>query len=123
MLKAVSWKVVLTLAWVAAAFAQAPAPSSTTAASAAKLQFEVASVKAVGPLDPQKIMKGEMRMGMRIDGAMVDVGSMSMSDLVQYAFGIKSFQLTGPGWMTSERYTVQARLPAGAKKEDVPQMM
>ncbi len=104
-------RIVVVILLTVAAFAQAP------------LTFEVASVKAVGPLDPQKIMKGEMRMGMRIDGAMVDIGSMSMSDMLQYAFGIKVFQLTGPSWMNGERYTVQARLPEGAKKEDVPQMM
>jgi hypothetical protein len=46
---------------------------------AAAPAFEVASVKPAGPLDPARIAKGQMRVGMKIDAARVDIGSLSLA--------------------------------------------
>jgi uncharacterized protein (TIGR03435 family) len=102
----------------AAAFAQTPTPP---------LAFEVASVKPAGPLDPVAIQSGKMHIGMKIDGAMVDIGSFSLKDLIRTAYEIKDYQISGPDWlgsiMTAQRYNVQATIPEGATKEQVPQML
>jgi uncharacterized protein (TIGR03435 family) len=101
------------------AAAQAPAPPT--------LAFEVASVKPAGPLNPAAIQSGKVRMGMKIDGAMVDIGSFSLKDLIRTAYEVKDYQISGPDWlgsiMTAQRYNVQATIPEGATKEQVPQML
>jgi uncharacterized protein (TIGR03435 family) len=102
----------------AAAFAQTPTPP---------LAFEVASVKPAGPLDPVAIQSGKVHIGMKIDGAMVDIGSFSLKDLIRTAYEVKDYQISGPDWlgsiMTAQRYNVQATIPEGATKEQVPQML
>src|SRR2546425_12929186 len=93
-----------------AAFGQTPAPTPA-------LAFEVGSVKPAGPLDPAKIMSGQMRIGMQVDAARVDIGSLSLADLIAIAFKVKPYQISGPNWMGAERYTIQAKLPEGATTE------
>jgi uncharacterized protein (TIGR03435 family) len=110
----------LTLA--AATFSQAPA------APAHKLEFEVASIKLAGPLDPQKLMSGQMRMGMRVDKALVEISSLPLSELINLAFKTKRYQLTGPSWLTAnpmgmDRFDIHATLPEGATEKDVPEML
>ena len=87
------------------------------------LAFEVASVKPAGPLDPAKIMNGQMRIGMKVDKARVEIGSLSLNDLIMIAYKIKSYQLQGPDWMGVERFNVQAKMPEGAKEDQVPEML
>jgi uncharacterized protein (TIGR03435 family) len=106
----------------AAAFAQSPAAAPVPVPASA-LAFEVASVKPAGPLDPVKIMNGQMRIGMKIDKARVEIGALSLNDLIMIAYKIKSYQLQGPDWMTGERFNVQAKMPDGATEEQVPEML
>jgi len=93
------------------------------------LVFEVASIKPAGALDPGKMMNGQMRLGMTVDQARVDISSMTLADLICLAFKIKPYQIVGPGWlsngnpMSTERFSIQAKMPEGATKDDVPEMM
>jgi len=101
--------------------------AAATFAQTPPLAFEVASVKPAGPLDPMAIQSGKVRIGMKIDGAMVDIGSFSLKDLIRTAYEVKDYQISGPDWlgsiMTAERFNVQAKIPDGATKEQVPQML
>ena len=102
---------------VSAAFAQAPA---------AKLTFEVASIKPAGPLDPAAIMSGKAHVGMKIDGARVDIGMFAISDLIRTAYKIKSYELISPDWMngmSAQRFDIMAKMPPGANKDQVPEML
>jgi uncharacterized protein (TIGR03435 family) len=47
----------------------------------------------------------------------------TLASLTQFAYGIKPFQLTGPAWMDSQHYQLEARVPAGAAASDMPVMM
>lgn len=94
------------------------------------LTFEVASVKPAEALDPGKMMSGHMRPpGMSFDQARVTFNMMSLQDLVLAAFKIKQYQLGAPSWvtggnpMTQQRFTIQAKMPEGATKDDVPEML
>jgi uncharacterized protein (TIGR03435 family) len=91
------------------------------------LTFDVASIKPAGPLDPIAIQSGKVKLGMKIDGAMVDIGSFSLKDLIRTAYEVQDYQITGPDWlgnaMTSQRFNVQATIPEGATKAQVPQML
>lgn len=97
-----------------AAFSQTPAAAPA---------FDVASIKLAGPLDPAKMMSGQMRMGMKVDGARVDIGFMSLSDLIGVAYRVKGYQIAGPDWMTAQRFDIAATLPSGASQDLVPEMM
>jgi uncharacterized protein (TIGR03435 family) len=111
---------VLTLA-AGAAFAQAPA--------AQPLTFEVASIKPSSPPDQAKVMSGQFRVGMSVDGSRVDLRFMSIADLVRTAYKIKPHQLVTPDWMKvgamsmSDRWDIQAKLPDGTTKDQVPEML
>jgi uncharacterized protein (TIGR03435 family) len=92
----------------------------------APLTFEVASIKPAGALNPAAIQAGKMRMGMKIDGAMVDIGSFSLTDLIRTAYEVKDYQISGPDLgsvMTAERFNIRATLPEGATEKQVPQML
>jgi len=85
--------------------------------------FEVASVKPAAPLNAGQILSGQAHVGMRIDAARVDIGSMSLADLIRVAYRVKAYQVSGPDWMGSERFDVLAKLPEGASREQVPEML
>jgi len=100
---------------------------SVAPAFAQTLAFEVASVKPAGPLDPVAMQAGKMRIGMKIDGALVDIESFSLTDLIRIAYEVKDYQISGPDWlgstMSAQRFNVHATIPEGATKEQVPQML
>jgi uncharacterized protein (TIGR03435 family) len=102
-----------------AAFSQTP-PSSP-------LAFEVASIKPAGPLDPVAIQKGKMNIGMKVDGAICNIGSFSLRDLIRTAYEVKDFQITGADSLGSpldaQRFNIQATMPNGATEKQVPQML
>jgi uncharacterized protein (TIGR03435 family) len=85
--------------------------------------FDVASIKPAGPLNPMMIKSGQMRIGMKIDKARVDIGSLSLADLIRIAYRVKPYQVSGPDWMAAERFNVQATIPEGASPEQVPEML
>jgi uncharacterized protein (TIGR03435 family) len=64
-----------------------------------------------------------MHVGMKIDAARVDIGSLSLADLIRIAYRVKSYQVSGPDWMASERFDVLAKLPEGASRDQVPEML
>lgn len=90
---------------------------------AAAPAFEVASIKPAAPLDPTKIMSGKMHIGVNIDGARVDIGNFTLMDLVAFAYTVKAYQISGLDWMGAERFDVLAKLPEGASKDQVPEML
>jgi uncharacterized protein (TIGR03435 family) len=105
------------------ASAQAPPPSS--AAAQARPSFEVASVKptAISAITPQALQSGQVKFGLTVTGARVDIGLASLADLIRMAYNVKPFQVTGPEWMAMQRYDITAKLPDGATKDDVNPML
>jgi uncharacterized protein (TIGR03435 family) len=92
------------------------------------LAFDVASVKPAGPLNLGAMQAGKMpRIGMKVDGAIVDIGSFTLKDLIRTAYEVKDYQVSGPDWlgnpMSAERFNIQATLPEGATEKQVPQML
>src|SRR5260370_12533950 len=93
----------------AAAFAQTAPP---------RLEFEVASVK---PSPPPAA--GQVLAGIKIDGAQLHSRSLALRDYIQSAYKVKNYQVEGPAWLGSERYEIDAKLPARATREQVPEML
>ena len=73
---------------VATASAQQPA--------AAKKSFEVTSVKPAAPLDPQKLLSGQQRIGMKQDAGRVDIEGWSILELLNAAYKATPARITGP---------------------------
>lgn len=98
---------------VCASWAQAAAP-----------EFEVASIRAAEFPNPGRGGgPQQFRAGMQLDAGRLDWGLASLADMIQYAFRVKNYQLSGPDWMRSSRWNVLARLPEGALQDQVPEMM
>jgi uncharacterized protein (TIGR03435 family) len=97
-----------------AAFAQPPA---------APLAFEVATIKPAEPITAAMVQAGKMHVGLNVDAARVDIGFMSLSDLIVTAYKVKPYQVEGPDWMKVQRFDVLATMPPGATKDDVPGML
>ena len=112
---------IATLALIATgASGQTPAPPT-------KLAFEVASIKPAGPLDPMAIAQGKTRVGMTVDGAICNIGSLSLRDLIRTAYEVKDYQISGAeslgAPMEAQRFNIQATLPEGTNEKQVPQML
>jgi uncharacterized protein (TIGR03435 family) len=109
---------------VASASAQQPAAEKNV-----KKSFDVASVKTAPPLDPQALLAGRQRMGMKIDAGRVDIEGWSILELLATAFKVSPARLSGPAapniasMLTAPRFEIHATLPAGATKDDVPEML
>jgi uncharacterized protein (TIGR03435 family) len=98
------------------------------AAAAGKLQFEVASVRPSAPMDVGKlavqVQAGKVpRFGAHVDGSRADYAYMSLKELIANAYGVKGYEVTGPAWLGSERFDIQAKMPDGAQKDDAPAML
>jgi uncharacterized protein (TIGR03435 family) len=86
--------------------------------------FEVASIKeARPPSSVENIQTGQFHIGISIDGSRADYGFMSLADLIPYAYRVKRYQLSGPGWMNETRWDILGRIPEGQPVDRAPEMM
>jgi len=86
------------------------APASYAQTSAARPQFEVASIK---PSFSERIMNVRPLSGRLTADA-------SLQILMQYAYGVEPFQVVGgPGWVESERYQIDAKADATASRDQM----
>lgn len=105
------------------------APNALIAqAAAAKLAFDVATVKPAAPLDPQQIAADiragkTPRIGPHMSADRADYYYMPLKELIATAYKMKSYQVTGPDWLATERFDIEAAFPEGASKDDVPAML
>jgi uncharacterized protein (TIGR03435 family) len=83
-------------------------------------EFEVASVKPAGPQDrgPLASLPGPMAEMMGFDGgpgsqdpSRIRYHDVTLKALLARAYKVKPGEIAGPGWLGSERYTIEAKLP------------
>jgi uncharacterized protein (TIGR03435 family) len=100
---------------LAAWLAQAQAPATE--------RFEVASVKPAGP--PGVGQGTEARGGPGTsDPGQITYTRMFLTQVFRLAFEMSwEFELSGPGWLDSERFTISAKIPAGATQEQFRHML
>lgn len=87
------------------------------AQSAPKLEFEVASIK------PSPPMNDNVHVGLHIDGAQVSCTQWNIQDYIRIAYRLKTYQVEGPDTITGQRYDIAAKLPPGATREQVNEML
>jgi uncharacterized protein (TIGR03435 family) len=87
--------------------------------------FEVATIHPAPPLSAigQQISQGRLHAGMSISPGRVDIGFLSVGDMISIAYRVKPYQVTGPEWMKTDRWDVLATIPQGASKDEVPEML
>jgi uncharacterized protein (TIGR03435 family) len=92
--------------------------SAAFAQSAARPEFEVASIRPSVPLG-----QGHVNVGLHIDGAQVRGISLSLRDYLGIAYRMKISQISGPEWITSERFDILATVPGGGTSGQIPEML
>jgi len=104
-------KVVLILTGLlGAASAQTPPP---------RLEFEAVSVKPSAVL----VSGQTANAGKREDGAQAHYNRASLRGLIMTAYDLKTYQVIGPDWLGTARFDIDAKLPPGAARTQVPQML
>src|SRR5580692_6303791 len=83
----------------------------------AQTQFEVASIRPSAP------MTQSANVGVHIDGAQVNCLQLSLRDYLRIAYKVKDYQIGAPDWMASARFDIVAKLPSGAKPDQVAEMV
>lgn len=84
-----------------------------------KVDFEVASVRPAAPTTGHF----QYHMTMRIDGGRAVMSNASLVDLIGTAYRVKAFEISGPSWMSTEKFDIIAKLPDGSTAEQVPEML
>lgn len=84
----------------------------------ARPEFEVASIKPSADFQPQHV-----RVGLHVDGTQVSGAALSLENLIRIAYRVKEYQISGPDWIASERFDVNAKIPAGGTENQVPEML
>src|SRR5215475_3531965 len=95
--------VFLTIAW----FAQNTRPA-----------FEVATIRPSLDAPRQAVAAAG-----RTDGAQFKIGGLTIRDYISMGYGVKLNQISGPDWITTDRYDIAATLPDGTGPDQVPVMM
>jgi uncharacterized protein (TIGR03435 family) len=81
-------------------------------------EFEVASVKKSAPA-----VAGQVNIGVHIDGAMVRYSSLPMKSYIRMAYRVNDYQVLGPDWLATEHFDIAAKLPEGATRAQLPEMI
>jgi uncharacterized protein (TIGR03435 family) len=69
-------------------------------------------------------MHGNLRVGMTIDGAQVNIANLTWLDLIRIAYEVKPYQTVAPARVTrGERWNIQAKLPQGSTPAQIPAML
>jgi uncharacterized protein (TIGR03435 family) len=82
----------------------------------APAEFVAASIKPAAPMG-----SGGMMIGMRGGPGTPSPGQMtftnvSLAQIMERAYDVKGYQVSGPDWMSSARFDISAKVPAGATK-------
>ncbi len=84
-------------------------------ARAQQVEFEAASVK------PNT--SGDRHSGTSTNRGQTRMNNVSLRALIQTAFDVRDYSLTGPAWMESERFDIAGKIPAGATRAQIPAML
>jgi uncharacterized protein (TIGR03435 family) len=93
----------------------------TLAASPTDQAFEVASVK------PDKLGNagGETapREKITVSPGSLTMQNVSLQTCIKWAYGLRDFQISGPGWLASEKYQIAAKAPGPAPEPELRLML
>lgn len=79
--------------------------------------FEVASIK------PSDYQGGPLRITARVGAAGIDFSNVTPRMCIQRAYGVKPYQLTGPEWISTERYMIVAKAASAVPEDKILLML
>jgi uncharacterized protein (TIGR03435 family) len=85
--------------------------------------FEVASVKPAAPITGNRIQVMLRGGPGSSDPGQITYTNVTVKNVLTQAYGVKGFQISGPGWLDSGRYDIVAKLPRGATKAEFMVML
>jgi len=99
-----------------------------TCAAWGQTGFEVATIKPAAPLDMAKlaaaVQAGQApKIGPHVENGRAEYTYMPLRDLIALAYNVKAFQVSGPDWLATTRFDIQATMPEGSTKETAPAML
>jgi len=92
-------------------------------------RFEVASIKPAAPLTQAEMVSGKYHRGLKFDPSRVELRWMPLAELIGLAYGFERSQMLGPDWLIrpspleSRIFNIQATVPEGPSKSQVPEML
>jgi uncharacterized protein (TIGR03435 family) len=106
-------KALLVVLGATAAFAQnSPRPEDSP-----RPEFEVATIRP----SAQSLEAG-VTAGVRIDGAQFHSAFLTVKDYLGLAYRVKVYQISGPDWISSDRFDISATMTPGTATQ-IPEMM
>ena len=88
-----------------------------------KLEFEVASLRAVGPIGPGARSGGRSGGPGTSDPGQITFSAAQLETIIAYAFDVSVGQISGPGWIINERYDIRAEIPDMTTEAEAKQML
>jgi len=58
-----------------------------------------------------------------MDGSQAHIARFTLKEYVALAYRVRPVQVSGPEWISTDRFDLNAKLPAGATANDVPEML
>jgi uncharacterized protein (TIGR03435 family) len=81
-------------------------------------EFEVATIRPSAP-SPEATVTARAH----IDGAQVRWLSLTLKYYMATAYRVKQYQISGPDWISSDRFDISATIPAGVSTTQMPEML
>jgi uncharacterized protein (TIGR03435 family) len=88
--------------------------------SAARLQFEAATVKPHTPANTPGVNE---RSGIDEGRGTIRIENMTLRAIIQMAYGIRGYQFSGPDWLDGARFNITAKTPEGYTRDQLRPMM
>jgi uncharacterized protein (TIGR03435 family) len=85
--------------------------------------FDVASVKPAAPMTGGRIMVRMSGGPGTPDPGQLTYTNVALKNILTAAYNVKGYQISGPGWLDSERFDIVAKIPKGATKEQFQLML
>jgi uncharacterized protein (TIGR03435 family) len=83
----------------------------------------VASIKPAAPQEMGRMMIGTSGGPGTRDPTHATFTNVSLTMLINMAYGVRDYQVAAPGWMDSTRFDIVAKVPEGATKDDYKLML
>jgi uncharacterized protein (TIGR03435 family) len=87
-------------------------------AAQVRAQFEVAAIKPAADA-----LSADFVLGLNAKGSQVHISWASLADLVNMAYRVKRYQISGPPWLGADHFNVDAKIPDGLTTRHVPEML
>ena len=84
----------------------------------ARPEFEVASIRPSAGQGQERVA-----VGLHMDGSHARIATFAVREFIAMAYRVKSYQVSGPDWISTQRFDINATLPAGSTADNIPEML